>query len=151
MSLTSDPGTWLPQGQLTWITVDCVQACINKCIIQILLWDQVKWENLAAQQQLTTDCKIAQGHPPSAGKIQNSLVHVQSHCGTISSHRFLEPDPVSLFLPKQCDGSAAADMHKGGQEQLIFEECQPTLSGYLVNDGTVEDLNLQTHHYCSKP
>lgn len=56
---------------------------------------------------------------------------------------------MSLFLPRQCDGSAAADMHKGGQEQLIFEECQPTLSGYLVIS-TVEDLNLQTHRYCLK-
>lgn len=39
------------------------------------------------------------------------------------------------------------DMHKGGQEQLIFKVCQPTLLGYLVN-GTVEDLNLQTLQHC---
>lgn len=63
--------------------------------------------------------------------------------------RFLNPYPMSLFLPRQCDGSAVADMHKGGQEQLIFEECQPTLSGYLVISA-LEDLNLQTHCYCLK-
>lgn len=34
MNLTSDPGTWLPQGQWTWISAVCrhtCHSCVHKC------------------------------------------------------------------------------------------------------------------------
>lgn len=60
------------------------------------------------------------------------------------ANSFPQPDPVSLSLPDVCDGSQWADMHRGGQEQLILKVCQPTLLGYLVNDRTEDRTNTTT-------
>lgn len=152
MNLTSDPGTWLPQGRWTWISAVRRHSChsyVHKwCRFRLVyFWESYCRPSVSSVASPCVRCTATTGKAPTDfqrfGKQTTVGVRWWEKANT-----FPQPDPVSLALPEACDGSQGADMHEGGQEQLILKVCQPTLLGYLVSDRT-EDRNLQTQQHCS--